>query len=147
MSLSEIFNIAGSALSAQSVRLNTTASNLANVDVMAGSAKDVYKARYPVFETAFLAANGQFSRYSSALSGQSSAGVRVTEIIESTANPIVRHQPENPLADKDGNVFVANISMVEEMTNMIEASRSYQTIIQVANTAKQLIQQTIRLGS
>lgn len=147
MSLSEIFNITGSALSAQTIRLNTTASNLANVDAIAGSAQDVYKARYPVFQTAFLQASGELSQFSSALSGQSTPGVKVTGIVESTATPVMRHQPDHPLADADGNIYVANINMVEEMTNMIEASRSYQTNIQVANTAKQLIQQTLRLGS
>ncbi len=147
MGLSDIFNITGSALTAQSVRLNATASNMANVDAIAGSAQDVYKARYPVFQTAMLEASGDLNSFSSSLSAQSGVGVKVTDIIESTAKPTIRHQPDHPLADADGNVFVANINMVEEMTNMIEASRSYQTNIQVANTAKQLIQQTLRLGS
>jgi flagellar basal-body rod protein FlgC len=74
-------------------------------------------------------------------------GVKVSEIYQSQAEAKTRYQPDHPLADENGNVFMSNVNMVEEMTNMIEASRSYQTNIQLANTAKQLIQQTLRLGS
>ncbi len=145
MSLTDIFSITASALSAQSVRLNTTASNLANVDAVAGSTEDVYKARHPVFKS-FMVATEQSSNFT--LGNNSSAlGVKVSDIYQSEAGVKSRYQPDHPLADKDGNIFLSNVNMVEEMTNMIEASRSYQTNIQVANTAKQLIQQTLRLGS
>jgi flagellar basal-body rod protein FlgC len=139
MSLTDIFSITGSALSAQSVRLNTTASNLANVDAVAGSAEDVYKARHPIFQS-FMVSGDQFSNNNAAL------GVKVSEIYQSTTEAQVRHQPDHPLADENGNVFLSNVNMIEEMTNMIEASRSYQTNVQLASTAKQLIQQTLRLG-
>jgi len=139
MSLTDIFSITASALSAQSVRLNTTASNLANVDAVAGSAEEVYKARHPIFKS-FMISGGQFSNNPAAM------GVKVTEIYESTAEAQIRHQPDHPLADENGNVYMSNVNMIEEMTNMIEASRSYQTNVQLANTAKQLIQQTLQLG-
>lgn len=150
MGLTDIFSITGSALSAQSVRLNTTASNLANVDSVASNPDEVYKARYPVFKSALLNANGGI--INSNLDGafgqnRDLAGVKVSEITLSQLAPQVKHDPGNPLADDNGNVYVTNINMVEQMTNMIEASRSYQTNIQVAETAKQLIQQTLRLGS
>ena len=139
MSLTDIFTITASALSAQSVRLNTTASNLANVDAVAGSAEEVYKARHPIFKS-FMIDGNQFSNNPAAM------GVKVTEIYESTAEAQIRHQPDHPLADENGNVYMSNVNMIEEMTNMIEASRSYQTNVQLANTAKQLIQQTLQLG-
>ncbi len=140
MSLTDIFSITASALSAQSVRLNTTASNLANVDAVAGSAEDVYKARHPIFKSFMVEDTGVFGNNPAAM------GVKVSEIYESTAKAQVRHQPDHPLADDNGNVYMSNVNMIEEMTNMIEASRSYQTNVQLANTAKQLIQQTLRLG-
>ncbi len=143
MSLTDIFSITASALSAQSVRLNTTASNLANVDAVAGSAEEVYKARHPVFQS-YMVKNDSGS-YS--MNNNSSAmGVQVSQIYQSNAEAKIRYQPDHPLANDDGNVFMSNVNMVEEMTNMIEASRSYQTNVQLANTAKQLIQQTLRLG-
>jgi len=150
MGLSDIFSITGSALSAESVRLNTTASNLANVDSVASKPEDVYQARYPVFKSTLLnAGEGLASGIDAMGFGQSQnlAGVQVSEITQSQLAPQVKHEPGHPLADENGNIYVSNINMVEQMTNMIEASRSYQTNIQVAETAKQLIQQTLRLGS
>jgi flagellar basal-body rod protein FlgC len=141
MSLTEIFQITGSALASQSVRLNTTASNLANADSVAGSPDEVYKARYPVFQTALLASGDEL-----ATDGNGPVGVRVGGIVESPMPPVVKHDPGNPLADENGNVYAANINVVEELTNMIEASRSYETNVQVASTAKQLIQMTLRMG-
>lgn len=136
MSLFNIFEISGSAMSAQTIRLNTIASNIANADSVASSTGEVYKARHPVFQTIVNGLSGQ---------GQS-RGVRVTGIIESQAEGIARYQPENPLADEKGYVYAPNISLVEEMANMISASRSYQSNIQVANTAKDLLSRTLTLG-
>ena len=133
MSDLSIFNIAGSALQAQSVRLNTVASNLANADTVAGTPDAVYKARMPVFETELNAAAEQ-------------AGVRVAGIVQSTEQPVRLHQPGHPDADPDGYVYATNVNPVEEMVNMISASRSYQTSAEVMNTSKDLILKTLELG-
>ncbi len=137
MSLYNIFDISGSAMSAQSIRLNTTASNMANADSVSSSIQETYKARHPVFSAAL----DHFGNDQS-----SGMGVNVLGIIESSASPKVQHQPNNPLADENGNVFLPNINMIEEMTNMISASRSYQMNVQLANTAKTLLQRTLSLG-
>jgi len=136
VSLYNIFEISGSAMSAQTIRLNTTASNIANADSVASSNGEVYKARHPVFQTMINGLSNQ---------GQS-RGVRVAGIIESQAEAVARYQPGNPLADENGYVYAPNISLVEEMANMISASRSYQSNVQVANTAKTLLQRTLTLG-
>lgn len=121
-------------MSAQTVRLNTTASNIANADSVASSSGEAYKARHPVFSTVLRNA------------GQVSAGVKVVGIVESRAAPIARYEPNNPLADKGGYVYAPNVSLVEEMANMISASRSYQSNVQVANMTKNLISRTLTLG-
>lgn len=133
MSSLRIFDIAGSAMSAQSVRLNTVASNLANADAVAGSAEEVYKARLPVFKA--LAAPGT-----------DTPSVQVLGIVESTATPEKRHEPGNPLADAEGYVYAPNVNVAEEMVNMISAARSYQTSVEVMNTAKDLALRTLTLG-
>lgn len=140
MSLFNIFDISGSAMLAQSVRLNTTASNIANVDSVASSSEAAYKARHPVFETMLNESvlNG--------MGNQSSAGVNVTGIVESQAEAIARYQPENPLADEKGFVYTPNVNLIEEMANMISASRSYQSNVQAANMAKSLLTRTLTLG-
>ena len=126
-----IFQVAGSALAAQSVRLNTVSSNLANADVVAGSAQDTYKAKVPVF-----AAQGR---------GQA-GGVSVLEVAESTDAAIKRYQPGHPLADEQGYVYAPNVNVVEEMANMISAARSYQSNLEVVNTSKSLMLHTLNLG-
>jgi len=116
MSLSRVFEIAGSAMSAQSVRLNVTASNLANAGSVHGDADKVYRSRQPVFapfEDVFAQASG-------------SAGVRLEGVVESKAPLSVEHRPDHPDADDDGNVYVSNVNTVEEMVNMLSASRSYR---------------------
>jgi len=140
MGLFDIFDISGSAMSAQSVRLNTTASNIANADSVASSEGETYKARHPVFQTVLngIGVSGQ--------NNAAKAGVSVAGIVESQAAPIARYQPQNPLADENGFVYAPNISVVEEMANMISASRSYQTNVQIASTAKQLLTKTLSLG-
>lgn len=134
MSSFRIFDIVGSALSAQSTRLNTVASNLANADSVSGAAETAYKARSPVFQTQLDAANPE------------AAGVRVLGVVESQADAVKRFEPGNPLADGDGYVYASNVNVVEEMTNMISASRSYQSSIEVMNTAKDLAIRTLSLG-
>ncbi|TQV75303.1 flagellar basal body rod protein FlgC [Aliikangiella marina] len=138
MSLYDIFNISGSGMAAQSVRLNTTASNIANADSVASSSGEVYKARHPVFQTVM---NGL-----STSNGAPDGGVSVVGVIESQAEAIARYQPQNPLADEQGFVYAPNINLVEEMANMISASRSYQTNVQVANLTKNLLNKTLTLG-
>lgn len=139
MSLYDIFNISGSGMSAQTIRLNTTASNIANADSVASSSGEVYKARHPVFKTIL---NDSLS----SANGPAHNGVRVAGIIESQAEAVARYQPENPLADEKGYVYAPNISLVEEMANMISASRSYQSNVQVANMTKSLLSRTLSLG-
>ena len=136
----KIFDIAGSGLAAQSVRLNTVASNLANADSVSGDPGSVYKARHPVFkavQAALAARQG---------TAQSTPVVQVAGIVESHAAPTVRHDPGNPLADSQGNVYAPNVNVIEEMTDMISASRSYQNNVEVMNTAKDLMLATLKLG-
>jgi flagellar basal-body rod protein FlgC len=134
----KIFDIAGSGLSAQSVRLNTVASNLANADSVSSDPNKVYKARHPVFEAVRSALNSQDG---------TAAAVRVRSIMESTAAPSQRYEPGNPLADANGNVYAPNVNVVEEMVDMISASRAYQNNVEVLNTSKELMLATLRLGS
>jgi flagellar basal-body rod protein FlgC len=139
MSSFKIFDIAGSGMAAQSVRLNTVASNLANAESVSGDPNTVYKARHPVFEAvrASLAAGpGQ----------ESGAAVRVSTITESQEPAQARYEPGNPLANADGYVFAPNVNAVEEMVDMISASRAYQNNIEVMNTSKELLLATLRLG-
>jgi flagellar basal-body rod protein FlgC len=133
MSSFKIFDIAGSALAAQSVRLNTVASNLANADAVAGDEASVYKARLPVFK-ALAEPDG------------SNAGVQVLGVVESQTPPQMRYEPGHPLADADGYVYAPNVNVAEEMVNMISAARSYQSSVEVLNTAKDLALRTLTLG-
>jgi flagellar basal-body rod protein FlgC len=139
MSMSRIFDIAGSAVSAQSQRLNVVASNLANADTVAGPDGKPYKARQVVFQTELMGAAG-------ALGSQASAGVRVTNVVESDTPGRRVHDPKHPAADAQGYVTFSNVSAVEEMVNMISASRSYQNNVEVMNTAKQLLLKTLQMG-
>jgi len=141
MDLYNVMDIAGSALSAQSVRLNTTASNLANADSISSSINQTYKARHPVFAAVQAAMNNRQQA-----NDMSMGGVQIKGIIESQATPLARYQPDHPLADPNGYVYQPNVNLVEEMADMISASRSYQTNVQVANTAKTLLARTLQLG-
>ena len=136
MSTFRVFDIAGSGMAAQSVRLNTVASNLANANSVSGDAASVYKARHPVFE-AVRAAIG---------SDSGGAAVRVRGIVEAETPALARYEPGNPLADANGYVYAPNINTVEEMVNMISASRSYQNNVEVMNTAKSLLLKTLQIG-
>jgi flagellar basal-body rod protein FlgC len=142
MSSFKIFDIAGSGLSAESVRLNTIASNLANADSASNDPATVYKARHPVFQ-AVRDALTSFSTDSDAGAG---TAVRVSGIVESNDPPTVTHDPGNPLADAQGNVYSPNVNVIEEMTDMISASRAYQDNVEVMNTSKELMLDTLKLG-
>ncbi len=141
MSSFKVFDIAGSGLSAQSVRLNTVASNLANADSVTGNPATTYKARHPVFQSVHAAV--QAGAHPAAEGG---AAVRVSGILESKAPAMVRHDPGNPLADEQGNVYAPNVNVIEEMTDMISASRAYQNDVEVMSTAKELMLATLKLG-
>src|SRR5690242_4578049 len=148
MSSFKIFDIAGSGLSAQSVRLNTVASNLANADSVSGDPNTVYKARHPVFEAVKNAVAAQTLGATPGLGGTTGMGaaetaVRVRGIVESTAAPSERYEPGNPLANADGNVYSPNVNVIEEMTDMISASRAYQNNVEVMNTSKELMLATL----
>lgn len=136
MSSFKIFDIAGSGMSAQSVRLNTTASNLANAESVSGDPNAVYKAKHPLFEAI---RNGLGK-------DASTTGVAVKGIFENQAAPTARYEPGNPLADANGYVYAPNVNSVEEMVDMISASRSYQNNVEVMNTAKEMMLATLRLG-
>jgi flagellar basal-body rod protein FlgC len=134
MSNLPIFDVAGSAMTAQSVRLNTVASNLANADSVAGTPDAVYKAKQPVFAAEPVAGNPAL------------AGVQVTAVNESTAAPLKRYEPTHPLADAQGYVYAPDVDPVAQMVDMISASRSYQADVEVLNTAKELAVATLGLG-
>jgi flagellar basal-body rod protein FlgC len=137
MSMLSIFNVSGSAASAQSQRLNVVASNLANADTVAGPNGQAYKARQVTFQTELM---GQTANDPTA------AGVRVSTISEDQTPGRRVHDPKHPSADAEGYVTYSNVNAVEEMVNMISASRSYQNNLEVMNTAKSLLLKTIQLG-
>ena len=137
MSMFQIFNVSGSAVSAQSQRLNVVASNLANADTVAGPDGAAYKARQVVFQTVAM---GQGSN------PQSAAGVRVSSVGEDQTPGRRVHDPKHPSADAEGYVTYSNVNAVEEMVNMISASRSYQNNIEVMNTARSLLLKTLQMG-
>ncbi len=129
-----VFGIAGSALTAQSVRLNTVSSNLANADSVASANGQPYRAKQVVFETRPISEGGDAN------------GVRVTQIVESAAPLRMTYDPTSPAANPEGYVQMPNVNVVEEMVNMISASRSYQTNAEMMNTAKQLMLKTLTIG-
>lgn len=139
MSLFNIFNIAGSGMAAQSTRLNTVASNLANADSIASSPDQAYRAREPLFAAIQRSVSGQ-----QAPAG--SEGVEVVGVTESQAAISSRYEPGNPLADANGYVYQSNVNPIDEMVNMISASRSYQNNVEVMTSARQLMQKTLDLG-
>ncbi len=137
MSMFRIFDVAGSGVSAQSQRLNVVASNLANADTVAGPDGSAYKARQVVFQTRLLGAVGE---------RDVNAGVTVSTVTEDQTPGRRVHDPKHPSADADGYVTYSNVNPVEEMVNMISASRSYQNNIEVMNTAKSLLLKTLQIG-
>ena len=133
MSVFNVFNIASSAMTAQGMRLNAVASNLANADSIAGPDGKPYRGKQVVFEA-------------TPVSGQTGIGVRVRQVVEDASPGRMIYDPRNPAADEKGYVMMPNVSVVDEMVNMISASRSYQTNAEVMNTAKQLLLKTLTLG-
>jgi flagellar basal-body rod protein FlgC len=134
MSMIKVFDVAGSAVSAQSQRLNAVASNLANAESVAGPDGQPYRARHVVFGT-------------QATQDPGAAGVRVTGIVTDQTPGRRVHDPKHPMADAEGYVTSSNVNVVEEMVNMISASRSYQTNVELMNNAKALLLKTLTLGS
>lgn len=148
MALGNIFDIAGTGMNAQSLRLNTTASNLANAQSASSSVNEVYRSRQPVF-----AAIHQDAMRASVTEGtysdneiDAAAGVQVLGIVESDAPLQRRYEPSHPKADEEGYVYYPNVNPVEEMANMIAASRSFQMNVDVMNSAKQMVQRVLTLG-
>ena len=143
MSLFNVFSISGSALNAQAIRLNTTASNLANAESVDGDPAKVYRARHPVFQAML---NDSAMDGGDADAAAASAGVRVLGVVQSTTPPVSRYEPNNPLANKDGYVYMSNVNSIEEMTNMMSANRSFATNVDAINTARDLLLKTIQMG-
>ncbi len=150
MSVFRILDIAGTAMNAESVRLNATASNLANAESVSSSIDTVYKARRPLFAVAMdeaLQRNEEQGEPTDPKSGEPyGIGVALKGIVESDAPAIKEYSPNHPLADENGYIYRPNVNPVEEMTDMISASRNYQTAVQIASNAKSMLQATLRLG-
>ncbi|EZH77566.1 MAG: flagellar basal body rod protein FlgC [Pseudomonas sp.] len=140
MAFDSIYRIAGSSMNAQTVRLNTVASNLANADSAAASAEDVYQARKPVFAAVYN--NDQLTRSA----GMGGAHVQVLDVVTAGREPVRRYEPDNPLADDKGYVFYADIDQIEEMTDMMSATRSFETSVEVLNRLKSMQQGLLKLG-
>ena len=137
MSFREISQIAGSAMTAQSLRLNTVASNLANAQTAAGSEAEAYHARKPVFASLFHGgSDGQVA----------GASVQVLDVVQSTEPVRKVHEPDNPLANEEGMVFYPNVNSVAEMTDMMEASRAFETNVEVLGRVKSMQQSLLKLG-
>lgn len=134
MSLLAIFDTSSSAMQSQSIRLNLIASNLANANTVASSEEEVYKPKYPVFETVL---NDEFENYS---------GVKVSEVIEDKANANKLYEPNHPLADENGYIYTPSVNPVEEMANMMTTSRTYQINIEVADMARSMLLELLTLG-
>lgn len=137
MSAFKIFEISGSGMNAQSLRLNLVASNISNANSVSSSIDQTYKSRQPVFA----------AELKNIMDKQDAAGkVKVLGVVESQAPPVMEYAPNHPMADEAGYIFRPNVNTVEEMANMMSASRSYQNNVEVLNTAKELALQTLRMG-
>lgn len=137
MTSMKIFDIAGSGMNAQSLRLNLIASNISNANSVSSSMDEVYKSRQPVFAAELKNIMEK---------NKASTGVNVLGVVESQAPPVMEYAPNHPMADQAGYIYKPNVNTVEEMANMMSASRSYQNNVEVLNTAKQLMLQTLRMG-
>lgn len=147
MSLGNIFDIAGSGMTAQSLRMNTTASNIANAETASSSTEMAYRARKPVFSAIQQSMiNPDSQGFAFGDDNGSGAGVRVEGIVESDAELQMRYQPGHPAANEDGYVFYPNVNVVEEMADMMSSSRSFQLNVDVMNTAKSMMQRILTLG-
>ncbi len=136
MSMFKIFDTAASAMSAQNLRLNLVASNMANIDSVSSSINQTYRARHPVFQATLNQMNPD----------DTAVGVRLAGVVESKEPLRMEYAPNHPKANEDGYIFRPNVNMVEEMSNMISASRSYQSNVEVINAAKQLLSATLQMG-
>ena len=147
MSLGNIFDIAGSGMTAQSLRLNTTASNIANAETASSSTDQTYRARKPVFaaiQQSMLNPSQQGMAFGN--DDGPGAGVRVEGIVESNAELQMRYEPDHPAANDDGYVFYPNVNVVEEMADMMSSSRSFQMNVDIMNSAKSMMQRILTLG-
>ncbi|OOE70038.1 flagellar basal body rod protein FlgC [Salinivibrio sp. IB282] len=136
MSLFNIFNVSGSAMSAESVRLNTTSSNLANANSVSSSAEETYRSRHPIF-------SAELNRFKQ--QGES-VPVNIDGIVESQKPLRAEYNPNHPMSNDEGYIFKPNVNVMEEMANMISASRAYQTNVQVADASKQMLMRTLQMG-
>lgn len=139
MALDNIFGIAGSALNAQLTRMNATASNLANAGTVAGSEKEAFRAKRPVFQALL---NDEMTHAGAPYVG----GVKINKIMDDATPPVRVADPKNPMADKDGFVYKSNVSEVTEMVEMMASARSYQNNVEVINTARQLLMRTLEIS-
>ncbi len=135
MSLFDVFDVAGSGMRAQSLRLNATSSNLANAESVAKTPAEAYRARHPVFSSLVMGGPGSVA-----------TGVQVLGIVESAAPPSQRYQPDHPMADAEGYVYGSNVNPIEEMVNMLSAARAFQSNVEILNTTKELMLGTLRIG-
>ncbi len=144
MSFSNIFEVAGSGMAAQQLRLSTTASNMANANSASGSEEEAYRARHPIFSAVQRQfENGHFRKGDN---NAANGGVEVIGVVESDAPLEARYEPNHPHANEAGYVYYPNVNVVEEMTNMIAASRSFQMNVEVMNSAKQMVTRALSLG-
>lgn len=146
MSLANVFSIAGSGMSAQSLRLNTISSNIANAESVSSSTDQTYRARHPVFATVFQQSQNGDRGSLFAEQNQAGSGVEVLGVVEDQSSLTPRYEPNHPAADGDGYVYYPNVNVVEEMADMISASRAFQTNVEMMNTAKQMMQKVLTLG-
>ncbi|ANE56916.1 MULTISPECIES: flagellar basal body rod protein FlgC [Methylomonas] len=137
MSSLRIFDVAGSGMNAENLRLNLVASNISNANSVSSSIDQVYKSRQPVFAAELKNIMDK---------NNTASGVNVLGVVENQAPPIMEYNPNHPMADATGYIYKPNVNTVEEMANMMSASRSYQNNVEVLNTAKNLILQTLKMG-
>jgi flagellar basal-body rod protein FlgC len=142
MSFDSLFAISQSGMQAQMIRLNTTASNLSNAETVAGSEQAAYRSLHPVFAQGEKPHTEAFGD----VLNEATTGVRVLGIIKSPEPIRAEYRPDNPLANEEGMVFISNVSPIKEMVDMVSASRNYQANIEVMNTSKQLLLQTLHMG-
>jgi flagellar basal-body rod protein FlgC len=137
MASMNIFDIAGSGMNAQNLRLNLVASNISNANSVSSSIDEVYKSRQPVFAAELKNIMDK---------DNAAGGVNVLGVVESQVPPVMEYAPNHPMADELGYIYKPNVNTVEEMANMMSASRAYQNNVEALNTAKDLILQTLRMG-
>jgi flagellar basal-body rod protein FlgC len=140
MSLFNVINVAATGMSAETTRLNTTASNIANANTVSSSAGETYRARYPVFAAEMEKALGGNTK------ADATNGVKVMGIVESDAPLQIEYAPGNPMADENGYIYKPNVNIVEEMANMMSASKAYETNVQIADTTKRIFRRVLQLG-